>query len=288
MKFFELHPLSLILFFVSAIAFTMITMNPVLLLLSFLCGFLANAFISKGRDLWIYLFLIAIIGITNPVFSHNGETVLFYLFDQRFTLEALVYGFMSGIRIVSVIYWFRLFGVVFKQDKLNWILGKVSPKLSVVFSMALRFIPLVKKNAKDIYNAQISMCSFKKDTLSGKFQLVFNVFSALVSMSIENAIDTADTMRSRGFENKNRTAYSLFSFRVKDIIFMAITIIDDILITYFLFSGIASFYYYPSMYFSGNDNKALVLYAAFAMLCALPMINDFTEDLRWKYSISKI
>lgn len=288
MKFFELHPLSLILFFVSAIVFTMITMNPVLLLLSLAFGFLANVLISKGKDLWIYFLLLFVIGITNPVFSHNGETVLFYLFDQRFTLEALVYGFMSGTRIVSVIYWFRLFGVVFKQDKLNWLMGKVSPKLSVVFSMALRFIPLVKKNAKDIYNAQISMCSFKKDTLLGKFELVFNVFSALVSMSIENAIDTADTMRSRGFENKNRTAYSLFPFRVKDIIIMAITIIDDILITYFLFSGIVSFYYYPKMYFAIANNKTYVLYVAFAILCALPIINDFTEDLRWKYSISKI
>ena len=287
MKFSELHPLSLIVFFASVIAFTMATMNPVLLLLSFVCSFLSYAILKKSKDIWIYLVLLVAISITNPMFSHNGVTVMFYLFGQRITLESFVFGVASGVRIVSVIYWFALFSAFFKQDKLNWLLGGMSPKLGVVFSMALRFIPLVKKNATDIYNAQLTMCSFDTDKLSGKIKLLCNVFSALVSMSIENAIETADTMRSRGFENKNRTAFSLFRFKIKDILIITIIILIDIGLVYFLMSGQGAFYYYPEMRFATFDNNT-AFYIIYAFLCMLPLINDLTENARWKYSISKI
>ena len=288
MKFSELHPLSLILFFASVIAFTILTMNPVLLLLSFFCALFSNVIIKHTNATWMYLILLLAISVTNPVFSHNGETVLFYMLGQRITLEAFIFGFFAGVRIVSTIYWFALFGTVFKQDKLNWLLGKMSPKLGVVFSMALRFIPLVKKNAKDIYNAQITMCTFDTSSLSGKLQLLCNVFSALVSLSIENAIETADTMRSRGFENKNRTAFSLFKFKKKDLFIISAIILLDLIVVYFLVSGFGEFYYYPSIRFATWNNACVIFYFLYALLCALPMINDLMEDLRWKYSISKI
>ncbi len=288
MKFSELHPLSLILFFASVIIFTMATMNPVLLTLSFFCALFSNVLLKKGKDIWIYLILLLAVGITNPIFSHNGETVLFYLFDQRVTLEAFLYGVAAGIRIVSVIYWFRLFGIMFTQDKLNWLLGKMSPKLSVVFSMALRFIPLVQKNAKDIYNAQITMRTFDTNKLSGKFRLMCNVFSALISLSIENAIETADTMRSRGFENKKRSSFSLFKFRMKDLFLIITIFILDFLIACFLFTALDDFYYYPTIRFFAWSNNCIIFYIVYTLLCALPIINDITENLRWKYSISKI
>jgi energy-coupling factor transport system permease protein len=274
-------------FFVVVIALTMATMNPVLLLLSFACSLTANVLMCKGRDMWFYLILLFAIGITNPLFSHNGETVLFYLFEQRITMEAFIYGLVSGVRIVAAIFWFRLFGAVFKQDKLNWLMGKISPKLSVVFSMALRFIPLVKKNAKDIYNAQLSILGAEPDKLTDKMRLVFNVFSALVSMSIENAIETADTMKSRGIENKNRSAFSLFFLRLKDIFFLSVTIIGAFIVSFSIFSGVGSFYYYPAIRFEVHADT-YILYASYFLICALPIINDLLEDLRWKYSISKI
>lgn len=288
MKFSELHPLSLIVFFVSVIAFSMVTMNPILVLLSFFAALCSNLLIKNGSDIKLYLILILAISITNPLFSHNGETVLFFLFDQRITLEAFCYGVVSGVRLVGVIYWFRLFGAVFSQDKLNWFLGKMSPKLSVVFSMALRFIPLVRKNAKDIYNSQLVMQTFDTSTLKGKFNLIINVFSALISLSIENAIETADTMRSRGFENKNRSAFSLFRFKGKDIMFIIAVLIMDFVTALYLFSPLEDFYYYPSIRFENWENSSLFFIFIYVILFMLPVINDVTENLRWKYSISKI
>lgn len=288
MRFNDYHPFTLIVYFASVIAFTMVTMNPCLLLLSFLGAFFSVLTIAKKTDIVIYLIIFLVISLTNPIFSHNGETVLFYLFDQRITLEALFYGVGAGLLIISVIYWFKLFSFVFTQDKLTWLIGRISPKLCVIFCMALRFIPLFRENAKSIYNAQIAMGIFNKDTLKGKFNLASNVFSALVSLSIENAIETADTMRSRGFDNKKRSAYSMLSFSKKDIAATFITILTDCTFAYLLVRGEGVFYYYPSIRFNTLTPISIAFYAVFTFLCFLPVINELWEDLKWKYLISKI
>lgn len=285
MHFRDLHPFTLIIYFASVITFTIITMNPVSLLLSFIGALCAVAVINKRTDLHIYLVLFVFISLTNPIFSHNGETVLFFMFGQRITLEAFIYGIATGILIISVIYWFKLFSAVFTEDKLTWLIGKISPKLCVVFTMSLRFLPLFKENAKNIYNAQLSMGVFNTDTFKGKLDLMKNVFSALISLSSENAIETADTMRSRGFGNKKRSVYSFFAFSKRDLVVTLICIAADLLLIYFLATGSGKFFYYPSIRFVDVN---IFFYITYALLCFLPVINDSVEVIRWKYLISKI
>ena len=284
MRFFDFHPLTLIVYFASVIVFTMITMNPVMLLLSFCGAFLSTALITKKRGFISYLIIFAVICITNPIFSHNGETELFYIFDQRVTLESFVYGIGAGLLIVSTLYWFSLFSYVFTEDKLVWLIGKISPKLCVVFCMTLRFIPLFKENASNIYNAQLSMGIFETNTFKGKLKLITNVFSALISISVENAIETADTMSSRGFDGKKRSSYSLFCMSKQDVFFIFISLLLDLLVIINLLSGEGVFYYYPALHFEGFS----VLYVIFAVLCQLPVLNELTEEIKWKYLISKI
>lgn len=288
MSFSNFHPITLIVYFVSVTVFTMITKNPVMLLLSFSGALFSVAKITKRWNIGIYLALFLAVSVSNPIFSHNGETVLFYLFEQRVTLEAFFYGMASGVMIVAVLCWFALFGTAFTEDKLTWLIGKISPKLCVVFCMALRFVPLFKDNAKNIYNAQISMGIFDTNTIKGKFELLKNVFSALISISIENAIETADTMRARSFENKKHSSYSLFKISSYDIRFTLITLICDILVISFLNTDIGKFYYYPKVRFVHFGTISFVLYGVFFLLCFMPVINEILEDIKWKYLISRI
>ena len=288
MNFKDFHPLSLIVYFISVISFTMITRNPILLLCSFLGGIASVYFINRKTDLKIYLIIFVMVAVTNPLFSHNGETVLFYLFDQRITLEAFVYGIGAGMLIVSIIYWFKLFSIVFTEDKLAWILGKIAPKLCVVFCMALRFVPLFKQNAVNIYNAQLSLGIFDTTTIKGKLKMATNVFSALISLSIENAIETADTMQARGYGNNKRSSYSLVLVKKFDIAFTLTVLIADLLIALLILNNNGNFYYYPAIKFEELNVLNIALYIGFALLCILPVIIHIVEDLKWKYLISKI
>ncbi len=287
MRLCDMHPLSLLIYFASVICFTMITMNPILLLIAFLGALSGVVIIKRRTDLKLYIPLFIIIALTNPLFSHNGETVLFFFRNQRITLEAVFYGIGAALLITATVYLFKLFGLVFGTDKLTWAVGALSPKLSVVLTMAMRFIPLFKKNAADIYNARISLGVYDAKSFGGRLKLGASVFSALISISAENAVDTADTMRARGFGRGKRTSYSLFKMTKRDIIFISAVILCDISTAVFLALHAADFSYYPVIRCSFNVLSP-ALYAVYTFLFFMPFLNDAKEVLRWKYLISKI
>lgn len=260
----------------------MLTRNPIILSISFLGALTATAVIKGKTYLKLYLPLFLAITLANLLFSHNGETVLFYFCSQRITFESLFFGFGAALSIVGVIYWFKFAGCVFTSDKLMWAVGALSPKLAIVLTMALRFVPLFKENAAEIYNAQISM---------GKERGVKTAllsFSALISLSIENTVETADTMRARGFGRGRRTTYSIFKMTAYDRIFTALIILCDALLIYFFMSGAARFWYYPRIVNSGFSYKAIALYIVFAAFCAAPVLNEVKEEVWWRFCVSKI
>ncbi len=285
MQFKDFHPITLLIFFASIVILSLITMNPVVLLVLFLGGIITVGVFTKKLGIKLYLPLFFIITLSNPIFSHNGETVLFYLFDQRITFEALFYGFATALLIVGVVFWFKLFSYVFTEDKLTYILGKLSPKLSVVFIMILRFIPLVTENAKTIMNTQKALGVFDTKTIKGKLNLATNSFSSLISLSIENAIDTADVMRSRGFENAKHSDYSDVLYSKHDVLFSHLVCALDAIIIVCLLNSQGKFFYYPSIKF---ENNGYLLYLSVAILSFLPCLNELKEGIKWKYLISKI
>lgn len=287
MKLRDMHPLSLLIYFASVLCFAIITTNPFFCLISFL-GALSGVWVISGRsDLKLYLPIFIVIALTNPLFSHNGETVLFFFCNQRITLEAYFYGIGAALLIISTLYIFKLFSLVFGTDKLTWAAGAVSPRLSVVLTMAMRFIPLFKKNAANIYDAQLSLGIYDEKSFKGKLKLSAAVFSALLSLSMENAVDTADTMRSRGFGKGKRTSYTLFKVTARDVMFIAAVLLCDALIAALIALHGADFSYYPKIEYTFSV-FTLPLCALYAVLFFMPFLNAVKEALRWKYLISKI
>ena len=60
----------------------------------------------------------------NPLFSHAGATMLFYLKDGNpVTLESIVYGLASGLMLAGVISWFSVFHEVMTSDKFMFLFG---------------------------------------------------------------------------------------------------------------------------------------------------------------------
>ena len=63
----------------------------------------------------------------------------------------------------------------------------------------------------------IGMCFLEPivDIYEGKNLL--KIFSAMISWALENAIDTADSMKARGYGLPGRTAFSIFIFDKRDL-----------------------------------------------------------------------
>ena len=148
-KFYEIvleyNPIAIFVYFLCAAMLPMFCMNPAILVFS-LAGAVCFYFVRNGldgmRSHLFFLALLLVMSLINPLFYHNGETVLFVLNDNPVTLEALCYGIASSVMIIGVLYWFRSFSQLMTEDRLLYLMGSASPKLALVLSMALRYVPL--------------------------------------------------------------------------------------------------------------------------------------------------
>ena len=162
MKAFDgYHPTVLLVYFCSVLLVAMFVTNPIIQLSALLGGILFCGMLLGRRalpgNIAFYLSMFVLVAITNPLFSHNGVTPLFFLNGNPVTLEAFVYGAAIGVTVIGVMLWCRSLGEIMTSDKLLWLFGRVLPKFSLILSMALRFIPLFRRQLRRVSHAQRAM-----------------------------------------------------------------------------------------------------------------------------------
>lgn len=306
------HPLVNVLFFISIIAFGMLLRHPVYLVISFISS---TAYYLKlsGKDgrKTVFRFLLPMllfVVIINSFFNHYGVTALFILpSGNNFTFEALVMGIVSGITVVSVIQWFFCCNEVVTEDKFMHIFGRILPKGALVVSMILRFVPLYRRRYKEISQARKCMGLNGTDSFICKMKNTFKNIGILVSWSFENAIETADSMKARGYGLKGRTYYSRFQWHTGDTLALILLVLFDALIIFGLISNSAYCIYNPyviinqpseigTTYIINELNLtinpfgflSIISLIAFTLLCFLPLTIDLKEDIKWHRLQSKI
>lgn len=292
--FVSLHPVAGLIYFVSTIGFACYLMHPVFLAISFVSA-VAVSLAIKGRHSYKSTFTlvfstIALMAVINPIVNHRGETILFYLSTSNpFTLESAVYGVCAGVMIGAVLCLFLSFNDCFTGDKLTYLFGRIAPSLALVFSMTLRFVPAFTMQMKKVVNAHRGMGrDIRKGSIVHRMRLALDILSSTLGWSMENAIETADSMRSRGFGLGKRTAYSIFTLTSRDRCVMLYMVVLIVYILTAIISGVTDFEYFP-----GIDNWRLNAYGlsvavCYGLLCALPVILEIKEGIEWKYLQSKI
>ena len=141
--------------------------------------------------------------------------------------------------------------------------------------MALRFIPKFRAQMQTVSEAQACI---GRDTKNGSvFRRVGNavkIFSIMVTWSLENAIETADSMRSRGYGLPGRTAFSIYRFDDRDISgWMA---------------GGTYFRYYPTVKAAAWTPMTVNFMLVYLALVLTPVILDRREDRQWTSLQSEI
>lgn len=293
MKFFaNLHPVVLFAHFIVVLGLIMFTMNPILIGVSFL-GAVIFAWSSEGlwmmRKVFIFAgFLIVVVSVTNPLFTHNGVTALFFIFGRVFTLEALYYGITAGFMLASVFIWCRVYSNVITSDKFLYLFGKFLPKLSLVLSMSLRFIPLFVRKIKTVNEVQRTMGLYSAQSMTDRFLSGARVFSAVLTWSLENAVDTANSMKARGYGLPGRSAFSLFRFTRRDGLMLGLITVLAFFSYGGVFSGALEFYFYPVLApFTVNYLSLSSIFSS-AVIMFLPTAIESIERILWNFYISKI
>lgn len=293
MKYFQrLHPVAAFVYFLFMILLAMLSMHPVVISVCYLSGVVFCGMLSGFKNLLKSLVysipLTALIAITNPIFSHRGETVLFFLNDNPVTREAIIYGVFAALMLMGVFYWCRNYGTVMTSDKFIYLFGKIIPKLSLVLSLILAFIPKLKRRYREIDEAQKALGVYASKSYVDKIRSKMRVLSILLTNSLENAVDTADSMRARGYGLKHRTSFALYRFEVSDGIFLALSAVLGISSLAAIFLGGANFAFYPALSNISASAVCCVLYTCLAILGFMSLFLEVKENVLWRLLKSKI
>ena len=307
------NPYVNMLFFISVIVYGMLIRHPVYLALSLFGAFIYYLRLKGKAGIKTFLCFILpmfrFVVLINSFSNHYGVTALFTLpSGNKFTFESLMTATATSLIVVIVMLWFFCYNEVVTADKFMHVFGKILPVGALVISMALRFVPMYRKQFSDTYNAQ--KCFGEANGKNGyvnRIRCFVRVSAATVSHALENAIQTADSMKARGYGLRGRTSYSRFKWTSRDTVVISLLILLNSAVIFGVTSGCTYCIYNPYVVINPSANfgttffiedlnmtlnpfsaAGIISMIAYFFLCFMPVMIDVKEDIRWNRLKSKI
>ena len=293
-EFKTYHPIVNFTYFLFVIGFSCFFMHPMCLCISLVSGFTYSVML-KGKkaiktNLIYMLPMLIIMALINPAFNHEGVTVIQYLpSGNPLTLESVIYGVCASVMIISVICHFSCYNEVMTSDKFIYLFGRIIPAMSLIISMTLRFVPKFFYQLKIVSNAQRCMGrDISNGSVLNRAKHGLRILSIMTIWSLENAIETSDSMKSRGYGLPGRTAFSVFVFDKRDNKTLIYIFVSAIYTLIGSIVGEIDFSFFPSVKAAEVSPVSISVFTSYLLLCMCPVIIEIREVIRWNALRSKI
>ena len=265
----------------------MFLMHPACLLISLNCALIYQVSLNGRRAvraaLLFLLPMMLMAAVLNPAFNHEGATILTYLpSGNPLTLESILYGAGAAVMLAAVVTWFSCYTAVMTSDKFVYLFGRVIPALSLVLSMTLRFVPKFKAQLHTVSEAQ--RCVGRDVSDGSVLQRVKNavtILSIMLTWALENAIETADSMKSRGYGLPGRSAFSIYRFDDRDKALLAWLGACGFYIACAWAVGGLYWRYYPTVKSAPIAPLTVSFQLAYLALCLTPVVLNRKEERTW-------
>ena len=129
------------------------------------------------------------------------------------TRENILFGGMMTLLLLAVLQWFYVWNELFGAEKIMYLIGRFFPAVSLVITMALRYLPLLERRMDQIRAGERGM---------GSGSSVLRRLSVLLSWSLEDSIETSTAMETRGYGIGRRSSFHLFHFRKRDAVMLVV------------------------------------------------------------------
>ncbi len=302
--FCALNPVTAFSFFAAVIVLSAVTMHPVFLCVSFIGALLFAAVLLRrkiAKTLLLLLPTMLLIALINPLFSGRGASVLLYINDRPVTKEAIAYGAASAMLLATLILWFSCYNKVMTSEKFIIVFGRAVPQISLIITMSMRLIPKLLLETREISGAQKLLGgSPNTGPPVNRIKNSSRILYTLTTSALENSVETADSMKARGYGAAKRSRFSLFRFRGRDVILLVLTIAFAALSVFFMAKGGAFHEYYRRMdfaflktsktahYVTTENAYFLPLLISYSLLCLMPFIIEVKEAFRLWRCLSQI
>ncbi|MBP3477939.1 MAG: energy-coupling factor transporter transmembrane protein EcfT [Oscillospiraceae bacterium] len=287
MGFEKCHPAVNLIYFATVIAGMITFQHPVFLLISFVCAFIY----SIKRNGWkalifntVLLPFIAAYAFYYSSYNHFGVTVLQQnMIGNNMTLESLVYGFVLGFVVAGVLIWFSCVYSVFTTDKVVYLFGKVSPRLSLFLAIILRMVPRIKKEAKKINTAQRGIGrGANQGNLFRRLRNSIRILSMLITWTIDSLTVASESMRSRGNTLRGRKAFSIYRFDNRDRAYVIGVFASLTVILMAVMLKQTDILYDPKIIMTPITSMSYVFYIGYAVFCLMPLMLELWTEYRFK------
>ena len=174
-------------------------------------------------------------------------------------------------------------------DKLVYLFGRTAPALSLVLSMTLRFVPRFSRQLSLTVQVQRGLNGGEEpDGLWQRLRLGVRALSIVITWSLENGVETADSMRARGYGLPGRTAFSIYRLTERDRLALVWLMGWGSYVLCGALAGGLGWRYYPTLRGTAVTPLTASFLGAYLVLCFTPVILDWEEGRRWRRSASKI
>ena len=291
--FSTFHPWANFLFFAGALGFAMLLSHPLFSLCGLFWALMEFLHLYRGRSkkilLW-YSVMFLMVLLFNALLNPFGETVIVHWLNQRpITLESLIYASVVGMNFVAVMLWFSCYNSIMTTNKFTYLFGHFAPSITLVLTMILRLIPLLQKKTQSIVNARNCIGKSQKGgSAKEALHSGTEVLSILTSCALEDALLTADSMRSRGYVDNRHSSYQIYDWKRRDRVLIILYVLTTAIMLVFLMAGAASVQYFPSFVVPKKEILSIVALSIYSIFLAIPLLIDLWEEITWRILKSKI
>lgn len=284
MGFERCHPAVNFIYFAAVLTGTVTFQHPAFLMVSFLCAF-AYSVKRNGWKAWIFnlclLPLVAAFALYYSSYTHFGMTVLRQnMVGNNMTLESLVYGVVLGAIGASGCMWFSCVFSIFTTDKVVYLFGKASPRLSLFLAILLRMIPRIKKEARRINMAQQGIGKgANQGNIMQRLRNGLRIFSMLVTWTIDSLTIASESMQSRGSSLRGRKAFSIYRFDNRDRAFVIGLFLCLTFTMIAVLLGQTDMVYDPRIIWT---NVSPLFFLGYAVLCLMPLCLEIWTEYLFK------
>ncbi|MBT2658208.1 energy-coupling factor transporter transmembrane protein EcfT [Bacillus sp. ISL-18] len=289
LRFDRFHPLVPFLFYAGAVSLVILMLHPLFLVISIAVVFLINILHDRlnGLRRWSFFILttFVLMVMMNPLFNERGRHLIVEINQHRVTVEAVVYGGMNALSIIGILAIFVSYNVIMTPNKLLYLFAKILPQFAVLLMLTLRFIPLMRRRLEEIAVVQRSKgLSVTHGSWRERAKLGMLYVQTLLTFSLEEAIQTADSMKARGYGRGPRSSYEYFKMNQADgiAIIYLLGLLSFILVE--RVSGYGFLTIYPLMetwHLSLMDTAVLISYTLFL---SFPLLVETGGMFRWRLS----
>lgn len=282
------HPYVVFMYYVYVSVLLMVYDHPLFLLTALVLLIFVHVTHDYARSLKRWAIPLIVMGmlfiILNPLLVSRGSNVLFTLGNRPVTLEATVFGVVMSLTLVTMVILCISFNLILNGNKFLFVFSKVLPRSAFLTMLTIRFVPLLKGRYDEIASVQrMRGMTVRDGTVRERARNGMNMIQTLLRWSLEEAIQTADSMEARGYGSRNRSSYETYIIEMRDWIWLIALFILFLINIVGSLCGYGQMDMYPTLGTWQLQSMDWVLFGSFVLVTSFPLVVEGIEYVQWKF-----